>query len=119
MNHDKVFIRKLYGKLVIFKLEVIMKRFLKHILFLLISMSAICFVDLICLQDISAAEATINWVRGVPYDANGYRIIMSGDEISLVATTAKGYGSVVITVKTSNGKIATCKVTVPAPKVKK
>lgn len=66
-----------------------MKRFLKHILVLLISMSAICFVDYICPQDISAAEATINWVRGVPYDANGYRIIMSGNEIQLVATTAK------------------------------
>lgn len=66
-----------------------MKRCLEHILVLLISISAICFVDYVCPKDISADEEKINWVRGVPYDANGYRIIMSGNEISLVATTAK------------------------------
>lgn len=65
-----------------------MKKFLKCLLVTVISLSVICPVNPICRQNVSAEETAINWVRGVPYDANGYRIIMSGDEISLIATTA-------------------------------
>ena len=66
-----------------------MKKIVKCILGVFMILSVICGVNLICTQDVSAEETTIRWVNGVPYDANGRVIIRQGDEIGLIATTAR------------------------------
>lgn len=66
-----------------------MKKVMKCIFVTFISLFAVCFVNLIWTQPVCAAETTIRWIRGIPYDTNGYRIIMSGEEIALIATSAQ------------------------------